>query len=136
MSSCLCIHFGRVLSQKKKKITGKNRMLPFKNRIVPTSEMESLLFFLNFLLLFALSQLQFPNNSQIAQNWTLSKRILRKKIDLSNFLDFDDDSRYDFARCEGCDGSLLGHLEVKCCGKEGFRYGVKQYEGFRTGWRV
>ena len=41
-----------------------------------------------------------------------------KNVDLDNFLDFDQNGKYEFARCEGCDGSLLGHLEVKCTGKK------------------
>ena len=45
-----------------------------------------------------------------------------KNVDLGNFLDFDYEGRYEFAKCEGCDGPLLGHLEVKCLGKQGLRY--------------
>ena len=50
--------------------------------------------------------------------------------DLSNFLEFDDDGRYDFARCESCYGPLLGHLEVKCKG-EGIRYGSGAVTSFK-----
>ena len=39
-----------------------------------------------------------------------------RHVDLENFLDFDCNGRYEFARCETCDGPLLGHLEVKCGG--------------------
>ena len=44
-----------------------------------------------------------------------------KNVDLGNFLDFDYEGRYEFAKCEGCDGPLLGHLEVKCLGEKGER---------------
>ena len=43
-------------------------------------------------------------------------------MNIDNFLEFDYGGRYKFARCEGCDGPLLRHLEVKCKGKEGARY--------------
>ena len=43
-------------------------------------------------------------------------------MDLENFLDFDLNGRYEFARCEGCDGLLLCHLEVKRSGKGSVRY--------------
>ena len=46
-----------------------------------------------------------------------------RNVRLENFLDFDSIRRYEFTRCEGCDGLLLGHLEVKCSGKDGVRYG-------------
>ena len=45
-----------------------------------------------------------------------------KYVGLKNFLDFDSNGRYEFARCERCDGPLLGYLEPKCHGKEGERY--------------
>ena len=38
-------------------------------------------------------------------------------------MDFDSIGRYEFLRFEGFDGPLLGHLEVKCSGKDGVRYG-------------
>ena len=52
-------------------------------------------------------------------------------MDIGNFLDFDDDGKYEFTRCEGCFGPLLGHIEAKCSGKEGVRYrseAVKSFE--------
>ena len=62
-------------------------------------------------------------------------------MELDNFLDFDSFGRYEFARCEGYDGPLLGHLEVKCSGKDAVRYGseavrlfeswLKRKKGFR-----
>ena len=45
-----------------------------------------------------------------------------KNVDIDNFLEFDYGGLYEFARCEGCYGPLLGHLEAKCKGKEGARY--------------
>ena len=37
-----------------------------------------------------------------------------KNVVIENFLDFDDNSRYEFARCEDCNGPMMGHLKVKC----------------------
>ena len=56
-----------------------------------------------------------------------------KTVDLGIYLDFDDNGHYEFDRCEGCDGPLLGHIEVICCGKNSSRYGseaVKSFEYF------
>ena len=39
-----------------------------------------------------------------------------KNVDLENFLYFDINGRYEYMRCEGCDGPFLGHLEDKCTG--------------------
>ena len=68
-----------------------------------------------------------------------------KNGDLKNFLDFDSFGRYEFARCEGCDGPILGYLEVKCSGKDGVRYRseairlfeswLKRVSGFREAVR-
>ena len=64
-----------------------------------------------------------------------------RNVDLDDFIDVDSFGRYEFARCEGCDGPLLGHLEVKCNGKDGIRYRsealrlfeswLKRVKGFR-----
>ena len=54
-------------------------------------------------------------------------------VDIENFLEFDLNGRYEFARCKGCDGHLLGHLEVRCKGKEGARYeseNVRLFENY------
>ena len=48
-----------------------------------------------------------------------------------NFLDIDDDGKYEFARCKGCFGPLLGHMEKKCNGKEGVRYGSEAVKSFK-----
>ena len=37
--------------------------------------------------------------------------------------------RYEFAKCEGCDGPLLGHQEVKCK-REGVRYDPEVVKSF------
>ena len=50
-------------------------------------------------------------------------------MNLENFLDFDLNGRYEFAKCEGCDGPLLGHQEVKCRG-EGVRYDPEVVKSF------
>ena len=62
-------------------------------------------------------------------------------MDLDNLLDFDLFGRYEFPRCESCDGPLLGPLEVKCSGKDKVRYRseavrlfeswLKRIKGFR-----
>ena len=51
-----------------------------------------------------------------------------KNVNLENFLDFDLNGRYEFAKCEGCDCLFLGHREVKC--KEGIRYDSEAVERF------
>ena len=53
-------------------------------------------------------------------------------VDLGNFLDFDYEGRYEFARCEGCDGLLLGHLEVKSLGKHEQRYDTEKLRGLEN----
>ena len=37
-----------------------------------------------------------------------------KNVVIENFLDFDVNGKYEFARCEDCNGLLMGHLKVKC----------------------
>ena len=46
-----------------------------------------------------------------------------KNVGIENLLDFNAYDDFEFAKCEGCDGPLLGYLEVKCTVKEGVRYG-------------
>ena len=53
-----------------------------------------------------------------------------KTVDLGIYLDFNDNRDYIFDRCEGCDGPLLGHIKVKCCGKQGSRYGTEAVKSF------
>ena len=36
-----------------------------------------------------------------------------KNLTLENFLDFDANDHFEFAKYEGCGGPLFGHLEVK-----------------------
>ena len=50
--------------------------------------------------------------------------------EIEDFLDFNDKIKYEFARCEGCFGPLLGHIEAKCTGKEGVRYGSEAVKSF------
>ena len=37
-----------------------------------------------------------------------------KNVVKENFLDFDDNGRYEFARCEDCNGPLMRHMKAKC----------------------
>ena len=55
-----------------------------------------------------------------------------KNVGLENFLDFKANDDFEFAKCEGCDGPLLGHLEVKCTVKEGVRYGLEVLKTFEN----
>ena len=41
-----------------------------------------------------------------------------KNVGIEDFLDFYANDDFEFAKCEGCDEPLLGHLEVKCTVKE------------------
>ena len=56
----------------------------------------------------------------IKKNYRVSEEIEEelKSVDLGNFLDFDDDGRYEFTRCEGCDGPLLGHMQFNVVEKK------------------
>ena len=54
-------------------------------------------------------------------------------------MDFNSNNDFEFSKCEGCNGPLLGHLEVKCGEKQGVRYGseaVRSFENFlkRVPW--
>ena len=51
---------------------------------------------------------------------------------LENFLDFNANDEFEFAKCEGCDGPLLGHLEIKWGDKEGVRYGNEAVKSFEN----
>ena len=53
-----------------------------------------------------------------------------KHLDLWNFLDFDDNEKYEFARWECCFDPLLGHMEAKYNGKEGVRYTSEAVKSF------
>lgn len=48
-----------------------------------------------------------------------------KNVGIEKFLDFYASDDYEFARCKGCDGPLLDHLEVKCIVKDKVRYGME-----------
>ena len=55
-----------------------------------------------------------------------------KTVGLENFLDFNANNDFEFAKCEGCGGPLLGHLEVKCEIKQDVRYGLELVKGFEN----
>ena len=55
-----------------------------------------------------------------------------KNVGIENFLDFNANDDYEFARCEGCDGPLMGHLEVKFTVKEEVRYGLEVVKTFEN----
>ena len=55
-----------------------------------------------------------------------------KNVDNDDFLEIDYGGRYEFARCEGCDGPLLGHLQVKCGEKQGVRYWSEAVRSFEN----
>ena len=46
-----------------------------------------------------------------------------KNVGLENFLDFNANDDFEFAKCESCGRPLLGHLEVKCTVKVEVRFG-------------
>ena len=37
-----------------------------------------------------------------------------KNHGLDEYLDYDNQGRFEFFRCEGCDGPMLGHIQSKC----------------------
>ena len=53
-----------------------------------------------------------------------------KNVVIENFLDFDVTGRYEFVRCEDCNGPLIGHMKAKypklACGDED----VKELEDY------
>ena len=53
-----------------------------------------------------------------------------KSLVIENFLDFDDNGRYEFARCEDCNGPLIGHMKVKCPKLEYGEEDVKKFERY------
>ena len=55
-----------------------------------------------------------------------------KNVALENFLDFNANDDFEFAKCEGCGGPLLGHLEVKCGVKQKVRYGSELLKDFEN----
>ena len=52
-----------------------------------------------------------------------------KNVLIKNFLDFDVKGKYEFARCEDCNGLLIGHLKVKCPEVE---YSVEDVKKFKN----
>ena len=40
--------------------------------------------------------------------------MIWKNIKIDNYLEFEVNSKYEFIRCEDCNGPTLGHLQVKC----------------------
>ena len=54
-----------------------------------------------------------------------------KNVEIENFLDFKANDEFEFAKYEGCDGPLLGHLEFKCRGKQGVRYWSEAVKSFK-----
>ena len=54
-----------------------------------------------------------------------------KNVVLENFLYCNANDDFEFARCEGFDGPLLGHLEVKC-EKQGVRYRSETVRSFEN----
>ena len=51
-----------------------------------------------------------------------------KNVVIENFLDFDLYGRYEFARCEDCNGLLMGHMKTKCPKLEYSDEDVKRFE--------
>ena len=59
--------------------------------------------------------------------------VLKKEM-VQYYLDFNANDDFEFTKCEGWDGPLLDHQEVKCPVKEGVRYTpdvVKSFENWR-----
>ena len=52
-----------------------------------------------------------------------------KNVVIENFLDFDLYGRYEFARCEDCNGLLMGHMKAKC---PKLAYGDEDVKKFET----
>ena len=64
------------------------------------------------------------NLENMKKNFNKADEIARelKAVDIENFLDFDNNRRYELAHCETCDGPLLGHIETKCASLNGVKY--------------
>ena len=53
--------------------------------------------------------------------------------DVETLLKFDGDGKYEFLKCETCDGPILGHQETGCRSLNGIRYNgriVKSFENW------
>ena len=53
-----------------------------------------------------------------------------KNIVIENFLDFDVNGKYEFARCEDCNGPLMENMKVKCPKLAYGEEDVKKFENY------
>ena len=54
-----------------------------------------------------------------------------RSVYIENFLEFDNNGRYNFYKCESCGGPMLGHIEAKCRGLRGARYEEPTVKAFQ-----
>ena len=55
-----------------------------------------------------------------------------RSSEIEDFLEFVNNGRYEFYKCENCDGPILGHQEVKCRGLDGIRYDEQVVKSFEN----
>ena len=51
--------------------------------------------------------------------------------EIEDLVEFDNNGKYEFIRCETCDGPILGHIEAKCRNLEGIRYDEQIVKSFK-----
>ena len=68
------------------------------------------------------------NNYKKIDDITLEVR----NSEIEDLLKFDNNGKYEFFKCETCDGPILGHQEVKCRGLDGIRYNTQIVKSFEN----
>ena len=56
-------------------------------------------------------------------------------VNIEEFLQFNNNGRFDFYKCESCGGPMLGHMEAKCRGLKGARYEEPIVKAFKDWFR-
>ena len=51
-----------------------------------------------------------------------------KNVVIENYLEFENNGKYEFWRCEDCNGPMIGHLTAKCPKVEYSDDDVKRFE--------
>ena len=49
---------------------------------------------------------------------------------IENYLEFENNGKYEFRRCEDCNGPMIGHLKEKCPKVEFSKDDVKRFERY------
>ena len=55
-----------------------------------------------------------------------------RNSEIENLLKFDGDGKYEYLKCETCDGPILGHQEPGCRSLNGTRYDGRMIKSFEN----